>query len=115
MVALLKIAIRFIIYVVILFPLVSGIFGGEIIGNIIGFIVVALVASILEIRGIMRTLINSIFGFAGGVMKKSDNALSETLGSTIAPDEAIAECPNCGSQITLKNSRGRCDGCGTEL
>lgn len=112
MIGLFKFFIRFIIYVVILIPLVTNILGGSKVAGVIAFLLVAVVASILEVRGIMKTFVNSILGLMGKTMKKQNNALAETLGEVIAPDETVVTCPSCGAQATLKNGSGKCDTCG---
>lgn len=112
MIGVIKFFIRFVIYFGILIPLITSILGGSQVAGVIAFIVVVIAASILEKRGIMPTFINSILGLLGKTMKKQDNALAETLGEVIAPDESLTNCPGCGSQVTLKNGSGKCDCCG---
>ncbi len=111
----LRFLVRFIIYVVILFPILSGILGGKWYSGVIAFIILAIVGSILEVRGLMKRFVDAILAVFAGVMKNQDNAISSTVGKAIAPEEKTVECPNCGAFVKTKNGAGKCDSCGTEL
>ena len=39
----------------------------------------------------------------------------EAMRGMIAPDEKVVECVNCGTLVTLRNGKGKCDSCGTPL
>ncbi len=70
---ILRFLVRFIIYVVILFPLLSNILGGKWYSNVIAFVILLAIGSILELRGIMKHVVDSILGLFAGVMKNQDN------------------------------------------
>ncbi len=115
MAKLLSIVLRFVIYLMIILPLLTNIFGGEWYSYIFAFIVLIVLASILEARGLMKRFINWVISFFGVAMKNQDNALSNTLGQTIAPDEKDQECPNCGNIVKIINGKGNCESCGTNM
>ena len=112
---ILRFLVRFVIYVVILFPLLSNILGGKWYSNVIAFVILLAIGSILELRGIMKHVVDSILGLFAGVMKNQDNSVSNSIGGMIAPDEKVVECVNCGTLVTLRNGKGKCDSCGTPL
>jgi len=114
---ILKFGIRFILYIMIVFPIFRGVFSGlgGILSFILAFFVTIILISILEVRGLTKKLVNFVSNLVGVKLKSSSGAIASTLGDAISPEESIVECPNCGSQVTLKNGRGNCSCCDTAL
>lgn len=116
MAKLIKVAVRFVIYVVFMFSIIKGMFGGGILGGIGAFIVVAIIASILEARGIMKKLIDMLLTKMGISEKDSiTDTIGDTINGTNNRVEKVVECPNCGTQTIIKGATGECEGCGTVL
>ena len=114
---IIALAVRFILYVGFLFPLLRGVFNG--LGPIFSWLIAALlwllVVSILELRKLTHKIVDFFLSmFSVAVENKaSEGTLSGTIVSTIAPVETGVECPNCASQVKLLNGKGTCPSCGT--
>lgn len=116
MVKLINVVVRFFLYVLVAFPILKGIFGGGFFAGVGAFVVVALVASILEARGIMKRLINALTS-AIGISENASikDTITDTVNGTLTGAEKVVECPNCGSQVSIKGATATCEGCGTLL
>ncbi|MCL2080802.1 MAG: hypothetical protein FWH16_01735 [Oscillospiraceae bacterium] len=113
---IIRLVIKFVVYVAIVIPLVrtvvGAIFGSGGFGWVMGIVAAIGLAVWLETTGTSNRLLAKLFG---AVSDAGSGGSAQSAGSLFSEEpkglETTMKCPNCGSQVTLINNHGKCRAC----
>jgi len=114
---LIRLIVKGVVYIVVVFPLVTAImrnFLGWGWGGFIGFVVAAGLALWLETSGKSNEILAKVFSGGANTQSAAGGSVADIF-TAAAPEpqgvETTAKCPNCASNITLINGHGKCEAC----
>jgi len=108
---LISIGIRFFTYIVVLLPILRGIFSGlGWFGIVPALILLVIIASILEARKIMAKLVDFVLDIFKLSPATGDSKSSNIIDEII--QAVVIECDSCGTQVKLRLNKGKCEACG---
>ena len=115
---ILKVIIKALFYILIVFTLVRWIVGLFIPWTwlvwVLGTVVALAVAYSLEKSGMTNKILAALFDPKKSVKDTIGESMSSMFDDGSATDkglETTMKCPNCGSMVTLNNGHGKCRAC----
>ena len=112
-----RLLIKFFVYVLLIIPLVRGIvgaiFGSGWLGWLVGVIAAIGLALWLESTGTSNKLLARLFsGDSSNTEGQASAPTGRFFESALSGGvETTMKCPNCGSQVTLRDGHGKCKAC----